>query len=167
MFEMSLIYLIGIVIPEGLLFAWAFYTLSQTKINIKRYFLCVIINLSLVYIVKLLPIDFGVHTLLLIAANILINIAINKINVIISIVVTISVIIIKFICEVIDFAAISYLLKDNADYIFSNSIFKVLSALPSFILFIFFILLVNFLIKKLESKKIILSKEVKEMYNNN
>lgn len=167
MFEMSLIYLISIVIPEGLLFAWAFYTLSQTKIKMKRYFFGVIINLGLVYIVKLLPIDFGVHTLLLIAANILINITINKINVITSIVVTISTFIIKFICEVIDFAAISYLFKGNTEYIFSNSIFKVLSALPSFIFFIFFIFLVEFLIKKMENKKIIRSKEVKEMYNSN
>lgn len=154
MFEMSLIYLAGIVIPEGLFFVWAFYTLSQTRISINRYFLSVIINVILVCGVKLLPIDFGVHTLLLIVAYIITNIVINKINVIKSIVVTISVIIIEFICEIIDLFIIQHLFKSNAEYIFSNSILKVLYGFPSFLLFVFFIILLKFLIKKIEHIKL-------------
>ncbi|OPJ60085.1 hypothetical protein [Clostridium chromiireducens] len=152
MFEMSLIYLIGISVPESLLFVWAFYTLSQTPINIKRFFLSVIVNFTLVCGVRLLPIDFGIHTLLLIAAYIFTNILINKINLITSILVTISVIIIQFISEFIDLFIIGHILKYNMEYILSNHVAKVLSGLPAFIFFAFFVVLAKMAISKVQGK---------------
>lgn len=160
MLEISLIDLIGRIIPEAFFFVWAFYTLSQTKIQVKRYFLSVIIMVILICGVKLLPIHFGIHTLLLIVAYIITNIIINKINIIKSIVVTIGVIIIEFICEIIDLFIIQYLFKADIDYVFSNSQLKVLYALPSFLFFVCFVLLLNFSIHKIVNKKISLNKKI-------
>jgi hypothetical protein len=154
MFEMSLPYLIGRIIPEALFFVWAFYTLSQTKIKLKRYFLSSIIGVMLVCGVKLLPIDFGVHTLILIAGYIITNVVINQINIIKSIVVTLGVIIIEFICEIIDLFVIENIFKANTEYIFSNSQLKILYELPSFLFFVLFIIIVKFLISKIENKEL-------------
>lgn len=148
MFEMSLINFIGRTIPETLFFVWACYTLSQTKIQVNRYFLSVIIMLILYCGVKLLPLHSGVHTLLIMVEIIIINIVINKINLIKSIVVTLSVFIIEFICEIIDLFIIQYLFKADTTYIFSNSKLKVLYGLPTFVFFVFFIILLKFLINK-------------------
>lgn len=148
MFGISLIDLIGRVIPEGLFFVWAFYTLSQTKIQLNKYILSVIIMVILNCVTKLLPIHYGIHTLLIMVGLIITNIVINKINIIKSIVVTLCVFIIEFICEIIDLCIIQYMLKADTAYIFSNSKLKVLYGLPSFIFFIFFIILLKFLINK-------------------
>lgn len=148
MFEISLIYLIGRVIPETLSFVWAFYTLSQTKIIMNRYFLSVITMVILICGVKLLPIHFGIHTLLLMVGIIIVNIFINKIDIIKSILVTLSVIIIEFISEIIDLFILQYLFKADTEYIFSNPQLKVLYGFPTFIFFVFFIIILKSLINK-------------------
>ena len=148
MFQISLIELIGRTIPEGLLFVWAFYTLSQTKIQLNRYFLSVLIMVILSQGSKLLPIHSEVHTLLILVGLIITNVLINKINTIKSILVTLSTTIIEFICEIINLLLIQYLFKVDTEYIFSNSKLKVLYGLPSLILFVFFIILIKLLINK-------------------
>ncbi|HEX9026960.1 MAG TPA: hypothetical protein VF839_10940 [Clostridium sp.] len=159
MLEISLIDLIGRTIPEALFFIWAFYTLSQTKIQVKRYFLSVIIMIILNYGAKLLPIHYGVHSLLIIVGLIITNNIINKINIIKSILITLGVFIIEFICEIINLLIIQYLFKADINYVFSHSELKVLYALPSFLFFICSILLLNFLICKIVNKKVLLDKK--------
>lgn len=148
MFEISLIELIGRTIPEGLLFVWAFYTLSQTKIQLNRYFLSVSIMVILSLGSKLLPIHFEVHTLLIMVGLIITNVLINKITTIKSIVVTISTTIIEFLCEIINLLIIQYLFKVDKEYIFNNQQLKILYGLPSLLLFVCFILLIKLLINK-------------------
>lgn len=155
MLEISLIDLIGRTIPEGLFFVWAFYTLSQMKIELNKYFLSAVVIIILICGVKLLPIHFGVHTLLIMVGIIIINIVINRIDIIKSILLTIGVIIIEFVSEIIDLAILQYLFKVDTAYIFSNSKLKVLYGLPSFLFFIFFILILKFLINKIENKNYI------------
>lgn len=154
MFDISLIYLIGRVIPETLFFVWAFYSLSQTKLIINRYFLSVIIMVILICGIKLLPIHFGIHTLLIMVGTIIVNILINKIDTIKSILVTIGVIIIEFISEIIDLYILQYIFKVDTAYAFSNSQLKVLYGLPSFFFFIVFIVILKFLINKIQNKKL-------------
>jgi len=155
MLEISLIDLIGRTIPEGLFFVWAFYTLSQMKIELNKYFLSAVVIIILICGVKLLPIHFGVHTLLIMVGIVIINIVINRIDIIKSILLTIGVIIIEFVSEIIDLAILQYLFKVDTAYIFSNSKLKVLYGLPSFFFFIFFILILKFLINKIENKNYI------------
>ena len=154
MFEMSLLFLIGRVIPESLLFAWAIYTLSHTKMHLKRYFLSVIIMVVLAYGINLLPIHYGVHTLLTMVGLIITNIVINKISTIKSIVVTFSTIIIEFICEIIDLLTLHYFFNVDTEYIASNAQLKILYGLPSLLLFLLTIFLVKVIINKIEIKKI-------------
>ncbi|BCZ45910.1 hypothetical protein psyc5s11_19770 [Clostridium gelidum] len=153
MFEMSLLFLIGRVIPESLLFAWAFYTLSQTKIHVKRCFLSVIIMVILACGINLLPIHCGVHTLLTMVGIIITNIVINKISTIKSITVTFGTIIIEFICEIIDLFTLHYFFNVDTEYIASNAQLKILYGLPSLLLFVLIIILLKAIIIKIEIKK--------------
>ena len=154
MFEMSLLFLIGRVVPESILFAWAIYTLSHTKMHLKRYFLSVIIMVVLAYGINLLPIHYGVHTLLTMVGLIITNIVINKISTIKSIVVTFSTIIIEFICEIIDLLTLHYFFNVDTEYIASNARLKILYGIPSLVLFLLIIILVKVLINKMQIKKI-------------
>lgn len=154
MLEISLIELIGRTIPEGLFFVWAFYTLLQIKIELNKYFLSAILIIILICGVKLLPIHFGIHTLLIMVGTVTINIVINKIDIIKSILVTIGVIIIEFVSEIIDLAILQYLFKVDTAYIFSNSKLKVLYGLPTFLFFTFFVVALKFLVNKIENKKL-------------
>lgn len=150
MFEISLIYLIGRIIPETLFFVWAFYTLSQTKIIIHRCFLSIIIMVVLICGIKLLPIHFGIHTLLVMVGIVIINIFINKIDIIQSIVITISVIIIEFISEIIDLFVIQYLFKVDTVYAFTSTELKILYSLPTFLFFTIFVIMLKFLMNKVK-----------------
>ena len=154
MFEMSLLFLIGRVIPESLLFAWAFYTLSQTKMHLKRCFLSVIIMVILSFGINLLPIHYGVHTLLTMVGLVITNIVINKISTIKLITVTFGTIIIEFICEIIDLLTLQYFFNIDTEYISSNAQLKILYGLPSLVLFLLIIILVKVIINKIQTKKI-------------
>ncbi|WP_180277925.1 hypothetical protein [Clostridium sp. LS] len=148
---MSLLYLVGRVIPESLFFVWAFYALSQTKMKIKRYLLSAIIGVVVICGVKLLPIDFGVHTLISMTGYIITNVLINKISIVKSIIVTLGVTIIEFICEIMDLFIIQNILHGNTEYIFSDSKLKILYGAPSFIFFILFVFVLRFLINKVRN----------------
>ncbi len=151
MFELSLPYLVGRIIPESLFFVWAFYMLSQTMMKIKRYLLSAIIGVVVICGVKFLPIDFGVHTLISITGYIITNVLINKISIVKSILVTLGVTIVEFICEIIDLFIIQNILHGNTEYIFSNSNLKILYEAPSFLFFIILVFVLRFFINKVSS----------------
>ncbi|AWK52935.1 hypothetical protein DIC82_18895 [Clostridium beijerinckii] len=148
MFEIQFIEVFVRILPESLLFIWACYALSQTKIKLNRYFLSVIFDTIITYGINFLPIHPGVNFLLQIGTLIIALVIINKINIIKSIQVSICVYIIEFICEFINLLLVKYLFKADIDYIFSNFKLKMLYALPSLLLFVCSIILLNFIINK-------------------
>ena len=72
------IILIGRTIPELLLFNWAFFILSQTKFDVKKYSKSSLLFLISNCIIRSLHIQFGIHNLLMLMVYIVINTMINK-----------------------------------------------------------------------------------------
>jgi hypothetical protein len=122
-------------LPEGFLFIFAVYAFSKTAINIKKYVVSSIIFVISVYLIRLLPIQYGVHSILNIIVLIVLAVNINKIGIIKSIQTSIMAVIIEFICEGINMIIIKYIFKADIVHILSEPSLKILYSIPSLLIF--------------------------------
>lgn len=150
----TLINLIGRAIPELLLFNWAFFVLSQTKFDVKKYSKSCLLFLISNCIIRSLPIQFGIHTLLFLVVYIVINTKINKIPTIKSITVSVGVFIVEFICEIINFEIVNILSNGNMLLESINSISSLLASYISLVLFVLIIYLIKIIMIKMENRKL-------------
>lgn len=122
-------------IPESFLIIFAVYAFSKTAIEVKRYSLSSIIFSIMIYIIRLLPIHYGVHTILGIILIIILTVNINKIDIIKSIQAVILTVILQFICEGINIFIIQNIFKMDINYVFNKPVLKILYGIPSLIIF--------------------------------
>jgi hypothetical protein len=92
----------------------------------------------------LLPIQYGINTILNLIALIVLVSFINNIDIIKSIRAGIIVIILGFVSEGVNAAFIQYILKKNLSIILGNSTLKTLYGLPSLIFFGIFVIVYYF-----------------------
>lgn len=139
-------------IPEAFLFVFAVYGLSKRFINTNRYIISSIIFVMMVYMIRFLPIHYGVHTILNLFVLIILNVNINKINLIESIRWGIVTIILQFVCEGINALIIKYIFKSDINYVFNNPVLKVLYGMPSIL--IFAIIVITYYARSLKRKEL-------------
>lgn len=119
-------------IPESFLIVMVAYIFANKKISRKRFIVASLILAVITYLVRLLPVGFGINTIINMIAFIIIGINIIKININISIIsVFISVISISF-CEWINGFVLNNIL--NITYI-SNSYLMFIYYIPSLVMF--------------------------------
>ena len=82
------------------------------------------------------------------------NININKISIIKSISVSVSVIILQSICEFINMLMIRYLFKADLTKVWSNPLLKTLYGIPSLVLFVLLIIIINAVFNKFKKEEI-------------
>lgn len=136
MIKLSIIEMILRAIPEGILDMTSIYVLSGTKINIRTMFLSGGLLGILLYFIRMLPVQFGIHTIIFLVALILIAIWVNKIDVNKAISSSLISMIILSICDWISIFIITNIFKDNVKNIMSNSLLKLLYGLPSLLLYL-------------------------------
>ncbi|MCR1935074.1 hypothetical protein ACQX0N_06105 [Clostridium tepidum] len=141
MLKLSVVEFVARAVPEAFLFIFAIYTFSHTRINKKRYLLSSLLMTIMIFIIRSLPISYGIHTILSIMVLVLLSYTINKIDVTIAVKSTIITIILQFICEGINIFIIQYVLKNDMNYIFNNSKLKTMYGIPSLIIFTCIVLL--------------------------
>ena len=123
-------------LPEGFLLIFAVYAFSKTAINIKKYIVTSIIYVIAVYLIRLLPIQYGVHSILNIIVIIILSVNINKISIIKSIQASIMAMILEFICEGINVFVIQYIFKVDIKYLLTDVSLKILYGIPSLLIFV-------------------------------
>lgn len=123
------------LIPEAFLVIFAVYAFSKTNINVKKYFISSVIFSIMIFIIRLLPIHYGVHTILGIIVLIALIVNINKIDIIKSIQAVIISIIVQFICEGVNVFIIQNIFKMDINYVFNEPLLKILYGIPSLIIF--------------------------------
>lgn len=153
MIKLSFLELIIRGMPELAIYMWASYILSKTKFHLNRYLLSSILLTLVTYIVRSLPINFGINTVLLLGVMIITNININKISIIKSISVSVSIIILESFCELINMLMIKYLFKTDLTIVSSNPILKTIYGIPSLVLLVLFIIIINTVLNKNKFKK--------------
>ncbi|GFP74440.1 hypothetical protein [Clostridium fungisolvens] len=144
-------------LPETILFVWAIYLLTQTPMKYSKIILTASISTFITFIIRLLPINLGINSILSLALLIYLNIKINKIPIKQSISTTILVIIIEYIAEMLNIVMLQ-LLKFDIVKLFQNPVNKVLYALPSLVLLVIIVLIVHNIKTKywsLKSNKIV------------
>ncbi|MBK1809745.1 hypothetical protein JHL18_03710 [Clostridium sp. YIM B02505] len=134
MLKLTLLEVILRGVPETLLFIWAIYVLTQTPIKYSRVILTSIIISLLTFVIRLLPINIGINTFLVIVVSIYLYNKINKIPIKQSISTTILIFIIEYICELINVIGLQ-LLKFDLNKLFQNPLNKILYATPSLVFF--------------------------------
>lgn len=148
-------------LPEAFLFVFAAYTFSKTKIDFKRYFIASGLLALVAYLIRFLPIQYGVNTILNLIVIIVLMTIINKLDMFIAIRTGIIIIIIEYICEGINVFIIQVIFKIDMNYVFSNSELKVLYGLPSLVIFGLIIFSYYAILKKRKELRIITNGEVK------
>ena len=122
-------------IPEEFLFVLAIHAFSKTKVDLKRYILSGVVASIAAYLIRLLPIEYGVHSLLALIFLIVMVNFVNKIDIIKSIQSGIIAFIICFVFEGLSLSFIQFILKKDLNIVMSNSINKTLIGLPSLVFF--------------------------------
>ncbi|WP_343762840.1 hypothetical protein [Clostridium oceanicum] len=131
-------------IPEALLFILAIYLLlnKSVKENKKLYIISSLIVSISMYLIRLLPIHFGVHTILTITVYIIVFVLINKIEINKAISYSIIVMMILSIGEFINLSILNSIFKSNINAILNNKLLKVILFYPSLIIFMGVILFI-------------------------
>lgn len=152
MLEVEFIEIFIRAMPEQVLLVIGSYILSKTKLNEKRILISGVVMGVALYVFRLLPVQFGVHTLFGICLLAVLNYKVNKINIIKSIQVSAINYIILFVSETI-LIFILQLLKINLDAVFADPILKTLIGTPSLLIYAIFIYIID-RIQKVHNKKL-------------
>lgn len=152
MLRLSLLELFLRLIPEGIIISFALYILSNVKIDKKKLLISGVIFGISIYLIRLLPIHFGVHTILLIIIYIVISVNFNKINLLKAISSSLVTLMILSACDFINFFMIVHVFNISIEYLLKDPLTKTLLGLPGLGLF-FIIILVFYKIKYKNSEE--------------
>lgn len=136
-------------IPEGFLFVFAVYVFSTTTINKKKYIISSILFATIIFMVRLLPINYGVHTILALMLLLMLTTKYNKIDIMKSVRSVLVLVLIQFFAEGINILILNLTPNINIDILLEDPVFKTLLGLPSLII----ISLIVYLFYKVNKKK--------------
>lgn len=139
MLKLSIWELIFRTIPEGFAFILASYVFARKDIEKYRYIISSILLGVIVYLIRMLPIHFGVHTILSIMIYILLTTAINKIEVIKAVSAALSSTIIMFLSEGLNVLLLDKLFNIKIEDVVNEVNMKLLYGSPSLIFFVIII----------------------------
>ncbi|NFH78667.1 hypothetical protein FDA09_04510 [Clostridium botulinum] len=122
-------------IPEAFVLMFAIFTLSNTKFNLKKYIVSSLLFGLCEYGIRMLPINYGVHTILDIFVMIIIMFSINKSDVVLSIKASLITTIVLFILEGLNVLLLSIIFNNRLESIMLNIKLKTMSGLVSLICF--------------------------------
>lgn len=136
------------IIPENLVFIGASFILTKTKIDKKNFVLSSFLLCIFVHITRLLPVDFGITSLLILFFLVFLNVKINKIKPIESIKASVLIFITMFLSEFISIIFMQVVLKLNMNEIFKNTVTRAIAGIPSLFIFAIFIFIIHKVSKK-------------------
>lgn len=150
MLELSLLEFFFRTLPESFIYILASYIFSNNKINKTKFILSSILLSLCTFFIRLLPIHFGVHTILFLVAYILICVFMNKIDLIKAISSGLISVITLFVCEGINVVILNELLQIDIQTTFKEPLTKILYGTPSLFLFG---LIINILYRIISKKR--------------
>lgn len=149
-------------LPEALLFIFAAYVFSKNELNLRRYLVSSVLFVVLGYFIRLLPIQYGLNTILSFIGLIILIIKINKIDIVNAVTSGIAITILELICEGINVFIIQYIFKADINFIFNDSTLKILYGIPSLLIFGCIIAIYYFRLLKRKELKPFTNGEVKQ-----
>lgn len=135
MLEQNILSLFTRMIPEAFLVIYAIYLLTSSKVDIKKIFLSSIIGGVGVYITRLLPVHFGVHTILAVMLYIVLAVKFNKIEIFKAITLVLTLQIILFICDIIVITMYTHVFGLSAGIVLGHTWLSSIAGTPPLLLF--------------------------------
>lgn len=135
------------VIPEMLVFVWGIYVVSNHKFNEKRYLIASIMMAIFTFIDRMLPIHYGIHTIMDNVFYITVSIIVINITLIKSVYSIFFNTILLGISEIVNIVLLNSLHIETID-MSKTPIRKSILGIPSLIIFAFLIFLVKAFLKR-------------------
>lgn len=148
MSQHDILLLILRMIPEAFLLIYSIYSFTFTKVDIKKILLSSLVGGIVVYFIRMLPVHFGVHTIISIMLYIILAIKINNIEMFKAIASTLAAIIIIFISDFILLIFYTKILHLSSELLFGETWITAISGIPSLILFYYMVRLITYIKKK-------------------
>lgn len=142
MLKIGVIELLMRLTPESFLLIFIVQAFSNSKISKNKYILSSILLATTIYSIRLLPIHYGVHTILNIIAIVLICIFINEVTPIKAISYSLILSIFLALSEALNLYFIYKIFGENVVDIFENPLKKRISGIPSMIMLIITVLFI-------------------------
>lgn len=133
------------MIPEAFFVLLSICLLTNSKINYKNIAIASIIGGTGVYLIRLMPIHFGVHTVLGTMIYILLSFKFNNIKLQRAIVGTLISVILLFISDIMLFTIYEGVLKLSLEILIGNSLLAVIATLPSLIIYYMMVRIIAYL----------------------
>jgi hypothetical protein len=134
-------------IPEGILGFYAIYVFSGERINYKKLLLSGVLFGIITYLVRFLPIKFGVHTIISLIFFIFIAVQINRVHLIKAVTSCILYIVILFVAEAVTYPLIASLVGVPLESLAQDPV-KIVQYGSSSLIFTFIIIVIISIIKK-------------------
>ncbi len=151
MLKITLLEMLLRTIPEGIIIAFAICVFSNEIINRKKIIISGLIFGICIYFIRLLPISFGVHSILLIMIYILISTYYNNIKILKTISSSILSIIILSFFELVNFYMLVDIFNIPINVFLTSPIKKTIAGYPSLLLF-FIVIFLSYKFKYKDSK---------------
>ncbi len=148
MLKISLFELLTRGIVEGLLFILANYAFAKKRIVPIPFLLSSAILILFTYGVRLLDINFGVHTILNLICAVLVCFYINKIDLFTAVKGSMLAMLIMVIVEAINVVILQMIFKDDLKVIIENPFQKAIAGIPGIMLYGVIILLAYFFLTR-------------------
>lgn len=133
------------LIPEAFILILAGYAFSSKRVEKKLFCISSILLAVATYLIRMLPIHFGVHTIILLVIYVIVSVNINKIDIIKAISAGLVSSIVLFFSEWLNVFVLTKVLKIDIDTIFKSPIRKSVYLLPSMMLFVLMVILVFYI----------------------
>jgi branched-subunit amino acid transport protein AzlD len=148
MLQQGILSFITRLVPEAFLVLYSIYKLTNTKVNTQKIFLSSIIAGIIVFIIRLLPIHFGVHTILGIMLYIFLAVKLNKIELHKAITTALVLEILLFVSDFILIIVYSKLFKFSTEALVGKTWLSAIAGIPSLFLFYMMVLIILFFKRK-------------------
>lgn len=153
MLHLSFLELIFRAIPESFALIFGMYIFSNARIKLSNYIISSLVFALATYLVRFLPITYGINTIINIIVLIGISIYISNNNLLRAVRGGILSIVLLFICEGINIFILQNIYGDRLTYIFKNPVTKIICGLPSLIIFIIILIVVKIIMNKRNVKE--------------
>ncbi len=153
MLQVPLIVFLVRGIPEGILAFYAIYVFAGKELNWKRIICSGFLIGFVTYLIRCLPINFGVHTILVLLSYAFITIKLHNINIIRAVTFCIIYIVIMFIAEAISYPVAAKLGGTSIADISKDPAMIVLYGSSSLLLTLAIVIGVDIIKRKVVSKR--------------
>lgn len=134
MLHLSIMELFFRAVPDSIILIMGAHIFSRANINNLKVLKSVIFMSFVIYLIRCLPITFGIHTLLGVVGVTIVSVKFHKIDLIKALKAVFFTVFIQYLSEIINMAWIQICLGKNLELIFSNPTAKILYGIPSMLI---------------------------------